>query len=44
MSFLDVFQDYHQIPLALADQEKIAFMMPIGNYHYRVMPFGLKNA
>ena len=44
MSFLDAFQGYHQIPLALYDQEKTAFVTPIGNYHYKVMPFGLKNA
>ena len=44
MSFLDAFQGYHQIPLALDDQEKIAFVTPIGNYHYKIMPFGLKNA
>ena len=44
MSFLDAFQGYHQIPLALSDQEKIAFVTSIGNYHYKVMPFGLKNA
>ena len=44
MSFLDAFQGYHQIPLALDDQEKIAFVIPTGNYHYKVMPFGLKNA
>ena len=44
MSFLDAFQGYHQIPLALDDQEKTAFVTPIGNYHYKVMPFGLKNA
>ena len=43
MSFLDAFQGYHQIPLALNDQEKIAFVTSIGNYHYKVMPFGLKN-
>ena len=44
MSFLDVFQGYHQIPLALDDQEKTAFVTPIGNYHYKVMSFSLKNA
>ena len=44
MSFLDAFQGYHQIPLALDDQEKTAFVTLIGNYHYKVMPFGLKNA
>jgi len=44
MSFLDVFQGYHQIPLALDVQEKTAFVTPAENYHYKVMPFGLKNA
>ena len=44
MSFLDAFQSYHHIPLALEDQEKTAFVTPIRNYHYKVMPFGLKNA
>ena len=44
MSFLDAFQGYHQIPLALDDQEMTAFVTPVGNYHYKVMPFGLKNA
>ena len=44
MSFLDAFQGYHRIPLALDDQEKTAFVTLIGNYHYKVMPFGLKNA
>ncbi|XP_075649772.1 uncharacterized protein LOC142620259 [Castanea sativa] len=28
----------------LDDQEKTTFVTPIGNYHYKVMPFGLKNA
>ena len=28
----------------MEDQEKTAFVTPIGNYHYKVMPFGLKNA
>ena len=44
MSFLDAFQEYHQIPLATDDQEKTAFVTPVGNYHYKVMPFSLKNA
>ena len=44
MSFLDAFQGYHQIPLATDDQEKIAFVTLVGNYQYKVMPFGLKNA
>ena len=44
ISFLDAFQGYHQIPLTLDDQEKTAFVTPIGNYHYKVMPLGLKNA
>ena len=44
ISFLDAFQGYYQILLAPDDQEKIAFVTSIGNYHYKVMPFGLKNA
>ena len=44
MSFLDAFQGYHQIPLTTDDQEKTAFVTSVGNYHYKVMPFGLKNA
>jgi len=43
VSFLDAFQEYHQIPLVTDDQEKTAFVTTIGNYHYKVMPFGLKN-
>ena len=44
MSFLDAFQGYHKIPLALGDQEKTTFVTASGNYHYKGMPFGLKNA
>ena len=43
MSFVDAFQGYHQIPLVLRDQKKMAFVTPIRNYHYKVMSFGLKN-
>ena len=44
MSFLDAFQVYHQISLALDDQEKTTFVTPTESYHYKVMPFDLKNA
>ena len=43
-SFLDAFQEYHKIPLAPDNQEKTTFITYVGNYHYKVMPFGLKNA
>ena len=43
MSFLDAFQGYHQISLAAEDQEKTTFISSDANYHYTVMPFGLKN-
>ena len=43
MSFLDAFQGYHQISLTLEDREKTTFISPDANYHYIVMPFGLKN-
>jgi hypothetical protein len=44
MSFLDAFQGYHQIPMNPADQDKTAFITPMGAYCYKVMSFGLKNA
>ena len=43
MSFLDTFQGYHQIALALKNKEKTAFISPNANYHYTMKPFGLKN-
>ena len=43
MSFLNAFQGYHQIALAVEDQEKMAFISPDANYYNTVMPFGLKN-
>ena len=30
--------------MALGDQKKVSFVKPTENYHYKVMPFGLKNA
>ena len=43
MSFLDAFQGYHQITLAVEDQEKTTFISLDANYHYTVTHFGLKN-
>ncbi|GAU34163.1 hypothetical protein TSUD_162630 [Trifolium subterraneum] len=44
LSFLDAYSGYNQIPMAVADRTKTAFMTESGNYYYNVMPFGLKNA
>ena len=44
LSFLDAFQGYHQIALAPENKENTSFITPMGNYHYKVMPFELKNA
>ena len=44
MSFINTFQGYHQIALALEDQEKTSFITPTSNFHHKVMPFRLKNA
>ena len=44
MSFLDAFQGYHQITLALENQEKTTFISLDANYHYIMMHFRLKNA
>nr|XP_025884738.1 uncharacterized protein LOC112940689 [Solanum lycopersicum] len=43
-SFVDCYAGYHQILIDEEDAEKTAFITPWGVYHYRVMPFGLKNA
>ena len=32
------------VPLALDNQEMMTFVTPTGNYHYKVMPFDLKNS
>nr|GEW83692.1 reverse transcriptase domain-containing protein [Tanacetum cinerariifolium] len=42
--FLDAYKGYHQIQLAEADEEKMAFHTGQGVYCYTKMPFGLKNA
>ncbi|XP_055822105.1 uncharacterized protein LOC129890610 [Solanum dulcamara] len=42
-SFMDCYAGYHQILMDEKNIEKTAFITPWGVYHYRVMPFGLKN-
>nr|GFB09970.1 reverse transcriptase domain-containing protein [Tanacetum cinerariifolium] len=42
--FLDAYKCYHQIQMAVADEEKTTFHTGQGVYCYTKMPFGLKNA
>ena len=44
LSFLDAYSSYHQIKMAVKDQEKTTFITPIGAFCYVSMPFGLKSA
>jgi len=44
LSFTDRFFDYNQILINSIDQHKIAFNTPWGNFCWKVMPFGIKNA
>lgn len=41
---MDAYFGYNQIPLHPDYQEKMAFMIEKGNYYYKVISFGLKNA
>ena len=43
-SFMDGFSGYNKNKMALEDMEKTMFIMPWGNFCYKVMSFGLKNA
>ena len=43
LSFMDAFSSYNQIKLDEVDQEKTSFVTSQGLFHYKVMPFGLKN-
>jgi hypothetical protein len=43
LSILDAYSGYHQISLAIDDEEKTTFMMPFGIFCYTKMAFGLKN-
>jgi hypothetical protein len=44
LCFFDAFSGYHQIKMAVEDEEKTVFITPIGCYCYTCMPFGLNNA
>ncbi|XP_072062158.1 uncharacterized protein [Arachis hypogaea] len=44
LSFMDAYSGYNQILMHPFDQSKTAFITDFGNYCYKVMPFGLKNA
>lgn len=43
-SFMDEFSGYNQIKMDSFDAEKTAFRTPMGNFHYKDMTLGLKNA
>ena len=42
--FMDGYSGYNKILMDPVDAPKTTFRTPFGNYFYRVMPFGLKNA
>jgi hypothetical protein len=43
LSFLDVYSGYHQIGIAVDDEEKTTFITPFGIFCYMKMAFWLKN-
>ncbi|GKV22103.1 hypothetical protein SLEP1_g31999 [Rubroshorea leprosula] len=44
LSLLNAYSGYHQVPMALEDEEKTSFYAADEIYSYVMMPFGLKNA
>ncbi|XP_035830165.1 uncharacterized protein LOC110945054 [Helianthus annuus] len=42
--FLNCYKGYHQVQMAIQDEDKTAFRTPTGLYCYTKMSFGLKNA
>ena len=43
LTFMDTYSGYNQILMCHLDEEKTAFITPMANYYYKVMPFSLKN-
>ena len=44
LSTIDLFSGYHQVPMFLENQEITCFTTLYGNYNFKVMHFGLRNA
>ncbi|RDY04039.1 hypothetical protein CR513_12306, partial [Mucuna pruriens] len=44
LSFMNTYSSYNQIKMHPCDKTKTALITDEGNFYYRVMPFGLKNA
>jgi hypothetical protein len=44
LCFLEAYYGYNQIKMVAEDQEKTAFIMPLGAYCYTTMTSGLRNA
>ncbi|XP_072083529.1 uncharacterized protein [Arachis hypogaea] len=44
LSFLCAYFGYNHILMHPKDKDKTTFITELGNYYYKVMPFGLKNA
>lgn len=42
-TFMDGFLKYNQIRMAEEDKEKTTFIIPLGTFYYKVIPFKLKN-
>lgn len=44
MSTIDLRSGYWQVPVKPEDRDKTAFTTPFGNFRFKKMPFGLRNA
>ena len=44
ITVLDLASGFWQIPIEEADKEKLAFITPMGNYEWNVLPFGFTNS